>query len=629
MSIQAYKVGSSTIIIHCLHITIHIVVNVLDEPKSGEDSENVSPNIGDPSSRTGSSGKQVSNQSCLVYSLFLLTGSFGESHISPQTLPTTDITDKLSSPTELPDFGATIDEYIDTLTSSISKLDLAESPPTDPGCTPPVVTPVDSKTDPIPFRLHHPPSSPTIACCVPPTETPAAVTEQIPICSQSPPTKVDSKRTVTKQIPFCVLPSSPPPTIASCVPPTATPAASKHAAVTDICSRSPPTNIFSADSKHTVTRQIPFCVLPPSPPPPPTIASCIPVASKYSVINPSLFHPSSLPLSSRLKRNTSPGSPCSSVESSTGDKKSQHSASKSEPQLVSAVNQPIASAKISTQHSPSHSEQQNAPVQMLLGEIMRLEKAHQKISKRLKQQTRGRSGTIKTSKPHDQTGEQQKQNQPLPEEIQEERRPTPREERLTISAQLAVTRKLAMQMNEPVRPDTIERVPAIFVPYLSPPLPPPRYLISSDCPEPYKVCGITTENCLASDNIIRGDLVSVEEVLVKYGNLIRMRDARPIHICKLCVMLAKEAIFGVQIMMACNVTGKGEIYPGLPYPELCLLKKILLEQYPQYWDNLDRFELIWARCVKALRYACRSERIEMSKHLTQDAIEGVFGGHLS
>ena len=575
MSIQAYKVGSSTIIIHCLHITIHIVVNVLDEPKSGEDSENVSPNIGDPSSRTGSSGKQVSNQSCLVYSLFLLTGSFGESHISPQTLPTTDITDKLSSPTELPDFGATIDEYIDTLTSSISKLDLAESPPTVPGSTPPVVTPVDSKTDPIPFRLHHPPSSPTIACCVPPTETPAAVTEQIPICSQSPPTKVDSKRTVTKQIPFCVLPPSPPttascvpptvtpvaskhaavtehfipicsrspptkissvdskrtvtrqipfcvlppsppPTIASCVPPTATPAASKHAAVTDICSRSPPTKLFSADLKHTVTRQIPFCVLPPSPPP--TIASCIPVASKYSVINPSLFHPSSLPLSSRLKRNTSPGSPCLSVESSTGDKKSQHSASKSEPQLVSAVNQPIASANISTQHSPSHSEQQNVPVQMLLGEIMRLEKAHQKISKRLKQQPRGRSGTIKTSKPHDQTGEQQKQNQPLPEEIQEERRPTPREERLTISAQLAVTRKLAMQMNEPVRPDTTERVPAIFVPYLSPPLPPPRYLISSDCPEPYKVCGITTENCLASDNIIRGDLVSVEEVLVKYGS---------------------------------------------------------------------------------------------------------------
>ena len=96
--------------------------------------------------------------------------------------------------------------------------------------------------------------------------------------------------------------------------------------------------------------------------------------------------------------------------------------------IESAVNQPIASAKISTQHSPSHSEQQNAPVQMLLGEIMRLEKAHQKISKRLKQQTRGRSGTIKTSKPHDQTGEQQKQNQPLPEEIQEERRPTPRED---------------------------------------------------------------------------------------------------------------------------------------------------------------------------------------------------------
>ena len=67
-------------------------------------------------------------------------------------------------------------------------------------------------------------------------------------------------------------------------------------------------------------------------------------------------------------------------------------------------------------------------------------KRYQKISKRLKHLSRGRSGTIKTSKPHDQTGELAEEDSTITGTVSR-KYVGPHlgiDSRLTISAQLAV-----------------------------------------------------------------------------------------------------------------------------------------------------------------------------------------------
>ena len=480
-----------------------------------------------------------------------------------------------------PDFDATID----ALAVSMSKLELPE-------LHHPFPLPVDSKPKAVPFHPSHPISPPTIISCVPPHKV----------------SRVDSYQRLTNPSSFRLHhpPYVHPP---SYIPPAETQVHSKQVRPNPIHLSHPPLHGASRipSTKHNASEPIPFRLYNQ-----PGSANRIPHPACRHVV-----HPLSFPPNQTI---------CTVSPRSSGNfTKLQHSSLRLEPQLISTINQPIASSRTFTQLGPPplpHTELHDKKMQRLMVEINQLNQVNEKISKQLKDTD---TPADADSKPLDQeqTGEQQ-----TAQGIHEVHQPMPREERLAISAQLAVTRKLAMHMKDIVRPDPIQRTPAVIIPYAFLPLPPPLYVVSSDCPEPYKIRGVTTENCLKSDNIIRGELLPVEEVLTKYAKLIRIREPRPIHICTLCVKLAKEAIFGEQIMMACNVTGKGNIYPGLPYPELCLLKKILLEQYPRYWDNLDRFEFIWKRCVKALRYACRKERIEMSKHLTEDAIQGVFGGHL-
>ena len=83
------------------------------------------------------------------------------------------------------------------------------------------------------------------------------------------------------------------------------------------------------------------------------------------------------------------------------------------------------------------------------------------------------------------------------------------------------------------------------------------------------------------------------------------------NISMLTVKLAKEAIFGEDIMRRCTPGGTRDL-PGLLYKELYDLKKIVLKQYPQYWRCFHEFEAIWKKCRDSIEQACKRSRNRLS-----------------
>ena len=68
-------------------------------------------------------------------------------------------------------------------------------------------------------------------------------------------------------------------------------------------------------------------------------------------------------------------------------------------------------------------------------------------------------------------------------------------------------------------------------------------------------------------------LIPVDVVVKKYGHLIR-NGASEGNVRMLILKLAKEAIFGEQVMTRCTPGGTRELHvPGLPVKELYELKK--------------------------------------------------------
>ena len=100
------------------------------------------------------------------------------------------------------------------------------------------------------------------------------------------------------------------------------------------------------------------------------------------------------------------------------------------------------------------------------------------------------------------------------------------------------------------------RVPSILSHDIYPKSPPAPYKVTRNCPVPYSIKGINIDGCIPSKYIHQEHLSPVKEVLAKYSYLIK-KDARLVHICKLCIKLAKEAIFGVSMMMMCSTSEKG------------------------------------------------------------------------
>ena len=75
----------------------------------------------------------------------------------------------------------------------------------------------------------------------------------------------------------------------------------------------------------------------------------------------------------------------------------------------------------------------------------------------------------------------------------------------------------------------------------------------------------------------------------------------------LACKLAKEAIFGAEVMKRCTPIGIAGL-PGLPEKELKELKKVMFMQFPQYWKNPVEFEPTWKRCLEAVQQGCKRQR---------------------
>ena len=75
----------------------------------------------------------------------------------------------------------------------------------------------------------------------------------------------------------------------------------------------------------------------------------------------------------------------------------------------------------------------------------------------------------------------------------------------------------------------------------------------------------------------------------------------------ICQKLAREAVFGKEIMSRCTPAGSKEL-PALPKAELFTLKTIY-QQIPMYWRKPEEFENVWkTKCWVAIEQACRHFR---------------------
>ena len=108
-------------------------------------------------------------------------------------------------------------------------------------------------------------------------------------------------------------------------------------------------------------------------------------------------------------------------------------------------------------------------------------------------------------------------------------------------------------------------------------------------PESFPVkCG---DNIVPSSAIDMSKLVPISVILCKFPKL--RCDSK---VGTLAVKLAREAMFGDDVMVKCTVMGEQEL-PGLPAAELFKLKRVL---FPKLWTSKQEFEPLWKGCVDAM-----------------------------
>ena len=108
---------------------------------------------------------------------------------------------------------------------------------------------------------------------------------------------------------------------------------------------------------------------------------------------------------------------------------------------------------------------------------------------------------------------------------------------------------------------------------------------------------------LTSDQIPKQTLMSVEDALKGCKELKCAEKAST-----LTQKLAKQAIFGVEIMKRCTPGGTKEL-PALPREEMLTLKKAVYKELPQFWHSPVEFERLWkSKCWPAVEQACRRLR---------------------
>ena len=123
-------------------------------------------------------------------------------------------------------------------------------------------------------------------------------------------------------------------------------------------------------------------------------------------------------------------------------------------------------------------------------------------------------------------------------------------------------------------------------------------------PEPFGLHHTYMNSPLPSSAIAKDSLRPIEEVLNNEpGKEILLERAGTV-----CQKLAREAIFGSEIMRRCTPAGSKDL-PALPKAELYQLKTIMFQQLPSFWRKPDAFEKLWKdKCWKAIEQACKRQR---------------------
>ena len=132
----------------------------------------------------------------------------------------------------------------------------------------------------------------------------------------------------------------------------------------------------------------------------------------------------------------------------------------------------------------------------------------------------------------------------------------------------------------------------------------PSSAIPVGCPAPLPLRNVGKEGRITLDSceIQKGMLRSVDAVVCSSHHLCNAKK-----LPTLAVKLAKEAVFGNDVLKKCTVAGERG-FPGLPVRELEELKRILLMQLPQFWNTPLQFEPIWKNCCDSIGQACKRLR---------------------
>ena len=133
--------------------------------------------------------------------------------------------------------------------------------------------------------------------------------------------------------------------------------------------------------------------------------------------------------------------------------------------------------------------------------------------------------------------------------------------------------------------------------------PVPASSASHPPPPPVKKC-----NRLPSSAIRRERLAPLATVIEANKDLMNS-DSK---MTTFALNLAREAIFGEDVMIKCTTHGFGDT-PGLPLAELLQLKEEVRRHYPKYCKSPQDFELRWKACTEAISQGCKRLRAKNRK----------------
>ena len=133
----------------------------------------------------------------------------------------------------------------------------------------------------------------------------------------------------------------------------------------------------------------------------------------------------------------------------------------------------------------------------------------------------------------------------------------------------------------------------------SSPIPPPP-----TCNTPQTPTGpAVSHRTLPSLAINKQGLKSIQQVMAENGQLTSYTS----KITTLAVILAREAVFGDDVLGRCTAKGCGD-RPALPHGELLQIKQTIYSAYPQFKESPHVFEAHWTKCTDAISQACKRAR---------------------